>query len=133
MFLKFFLLFTIGPVVELYLLIKVGGMIGALNTVILILLTGLIGAAMAQSQGLSVIAKIKEATEQGRIPAEELMDGIFILVGGFLLITPGFISDLIGFSCLIPWTRALYRMILKKYLQKQTSHFQIHIDMRDRS
>jgi len=133
MFFKLFLLFTLGPMVELYLLIKIGGAIGALNTVLIIILTGMIGAAMAQSQGLSVIFKIQRATEEGRVPIEELVDGAFILVGGFLLITPGFLTDAFGFMCLIPWTRKFFKIYARRYLEKQArkSNFRIHIDMRD--
>ena len=119
MFLKFFILFTIIPIVELYLLIKIGGIIGALNTILIIIITAVIGAYLAKTQGFIVIRKINQALYEGRLPAQELLDGLFVLLGGFTLLTPGFITDLIGLSMLFPLTRTLYNKIAARIIQNK--------------
>ena len=119
MFFQLVVLFTLVPLVELYILIKVGGMIGALNTILIIAATGVLGAALAKSQGLQVMQKINRSAEQGRFPAQELMDGLFILLGGFTLLTPGFITDLLGLSMLFPPTRSLYKRLFKRMIQNK--------------
>jgi UPF0716 protein FxsA len=133
MFFRLFLLFTLGPLVEIYLLIKIGAVIGAFNTIALILITGIIGAFLAQSQGISVLFNIQKATQQGRMPLEEMIDGAFVLMGGFALITPGLVTDAFGFLCLIPVTRQFFKRLLRKYLEREVkrSNVRIHIDMRD--
>jgi len=110
------LLFIITPIVELYLLIKIGSLIGAFNTIMLVLLTGIIGALLARSQGLLVLSKINRNLQSGIVPAEHMVDGLFILVGGLLLITPGVITDIVGFMFVIPHTRSLVKTYLKKKL-----------------
>ncbi|MGB6679892.1 MAG: FxsA family protein [Candidatus Bathyarchaeia archaeon] len=119
MFFKFFILFTIIPIAELYLLIKIGGMIGAFNTVLIILFTAVIGAYLAKTQGFVVIRKINQALNEGRLPAQELMDGLFVLLGGFTLLTPGFLTDLIGISMLFPFTRILYIKLAVQIIQNK--------------
>ena len=108
MFFKLFLLFTVIPIAELYLLIKIGGMIGGFNTVLIIFITALVGAYLAKSQGFMVIRKIQQAMHEGRLPARELLHGLFVLLGGFTLLTPGFITDFIGLSMLVPTIREIY-------------------------
>lgn len=107
------LLFTIVPAVELALLIKVGTFIGVGNTLFLIVFTGVVGAALARYQGLLVLMRIQESLNKGLMPSEELMDGLMILVGGILLLTPGFITDVLGLLLLIPWTRALIKIFVR--------------------
>lgn len=119
MFLQLVILFTLIPLVELYILIEVGGMIGALNTILIIAATGILGAGLAKSQGLQVMRKINLSAEQGRFPAEELIDGLFILLGGFTLLTPGFITDLLGLSMLFPPTRTLYKRLAKRMIENK--------------
>lgn len=118
MFLKLFLAFTLIPALELYLLIEVGSRIGALNTISLILLTGMAGAWLAQSQGLRVIRSIQEKTAQGLAPSSELIQGIMVLVGGITLLTPGFITDIIGLSLIMPGTRHLYARAIENYIKR---------------
>ncbi len=112
MFLKLFILFTLVPIIELAILIEIGGKFGTLNTLMLILTTGVLGALLAQSQGLIVIRKIQEEIRSGRPPATELLDGFFVLIGGTLLITPGLVTDIAGFILLFPTSRNL----IKKWL-----------------
>ncbi len=119
MFVKLFFLFALVPVVELYVLLKIGAIIGPLNTVIIILITAGVGAYLAKQEGFRVIEKINQALREGRTPAGELLNGFFILVGGFLLLTPGFITDLAGISMLIPPLRNLYCKSAEKFIKKK--------------
>jgi len=129
MFFKLFSVFLIIPLIELYLLIKVGGMIGALNTIIIILITASLGAYMAKSQGFHVLRQIQDATNQGRMPGNELLHGLFVLIGGFALITPGLLTDAIGFSMLIPQTREIYVGIAKEIIRKKIETGQFRMRM----
>lgn len=95
------------PILEMVVLIKVGGVIGALPTIGLVLLTATIGVALLRQQGLSTLARAQNKMREGQLPANEMVEGIFLAVGGALLLTPGFITDAIGFACLIPGIRQL--------------------------
>jgi len=108
-------LFLVIPIIEVYLLIEVGGMIGAGWTILLIVLTAIIGVNLLRHQGISTLMRANQAMSQGKIPAMEMMEGIFLAVGGALLITPGFFTDVIGFVCLLPFTR---RIIIRTLLLK---------------
>lgn len=129
MFFKLFSVFLIIPLVELYLLIKIGGMIGALNTILIILITASLGAYMAKSQGFRVLHQIQEATSQGRMPGNELLHGLFVLIGGFALLTPGLMTDAIGFSMLIPQIREIYVKMAKEIIRKkiEAGNFQMRM------
>lgn len=98
-------LFLIIPIIEVYLLIEVGGIIGAGWTILLIVLTAIVGVNLLRQQGLSTLMRANQSMAQGQIPAMEMLEGLFLAVGGALLITPGFFTDVIGFICLIPYTR----------------------------
>lgn len=122
------LLFTIVPAIELFLLIKVGSLIGAGNTLFLIILTGVTGASLAKYQGISLLQRIQEQLNAGQMPDSALIEGVMILIGGILLLTPGFITDFLGFLLLIPLTRTILRFYLSKKFEKmistgQTFHF----------
>ncbi len=99
------LLFLLVPLVEIYFLIVVGGMIGALPTVALVVLTAVIGAALARQQGLATLQRLQATLARGEAPAIEMLEGVLLLVGALLLLTPGFFTDMLGFACLIPVTR----------------------------
>ena len=116
MFIKLLLVFTIVPIIELYVLIEAGHQIGVGATIGMIILTGIAGAYLARTQGFNLINKIQTELNQGRLPAEELMDGAIILAGGLLLLTPGFCTDLFGFVLLTPMTRKIIKVWLKKWL-----------------
>lgn len=120
MFTYLILLLTIVPALELALLIKVGSHIGAVNTIILILLTGAAGAYLARLQGFLVLTRIQQSLRQGELPTDEMINGILILVGGILLLTPGFITDAFGFLCLIPFTRDLIKIWVKRQFRLMT-------------
>ncbi len=108
MFWKLFLLFTLIPIVELYFLIKIGGIIGAVNTILIILMTASVGAYLAKSQGFAVLYRISEAIHSGKPPGKEILHGLFVLLGGLLLLTPGFLTDFLGLSMLLPPIRRWY-------------------------
>ena len=93
------------PVVEVYFLIQVGSVIGGGWTILLVILTAVIGVNLLRQQGLKTLLKANQSMAQGQVPAMEMMEGLFLAVGGALLITPGFFTDAIGFICLIPVTR----------------------------
>jgi len=108
------LLFTIIPALELTLLIKVGTHIGVGNTLLIIILTGVVGAYLARLQGFIVLRKIQNELNHGNMPNSQLLDAFMILAGGIVLLTPGFITDIFGLILLIPWTRALIKLWTKK-------------------
>ena len=119
MFTKLLLVFIAIPFVELIILIKVGEMIGLLPTLAIIISTGLLGAALARSQGFSVLTRIQQSLQQGELPADSLFDGVFVLAGGLLLLTPGFLTDITGFLCLIPATREIFKRWVKAYFRNK--------------
>jgi len=103
----FLVLFLAVPLVEIYLLIEVGQVIGALPTIGLCVLTAAIGGALLRQQGLDTLARARRNLDQGHVPALELFEAVALAVGGALLLTPGFATDVIGFACLLPPTRRL--------------------------
>ena len=111
----FFLIFICLPVLEIYLLIEVGGQVGALNTVALIFLTAIIGLYFAKHQGLQTLKSGMVNLYQNKIPIYEIMSGASIALAALLLIIPGFFTDLVGFLLLVPFTRKiLFKLILRK-------------------
>lgn len=109
------ILFIAVPLVELYFIIVVGEMIGAFWTVVLVLLTAVIGVNLLRIQGMSTLMRAQQNMAQGQIPAMEMMEGVALAVAGVLLITPGFITDSIGFLCLIPASRqAIIRFLMAR-------------------
>ena len=115
------ILFVIVPLVELYLIIEVGSLIGALWTVFLVLFTAVIGVSLLRIQGLNTLNRARQNLDEGTLPAMEMMEGILLAVGGALLITPGFITDSLGFLCLIPVTR---RAMIAFLARRSTIHVQ---------
>jgi len=111
------LLFVLVPVVEIYFLIQVGGLIGALPTVLLVILTAVAGASLVRYQGLSTMGRLQATLARGEVPAVEMLEGMILLVGAVLLLTPGFVTDAVGFACLIPALRhALALRALKHFM-----------------
>ena len=132
-----FFLFVIMPIVEIMLLIEVGDHIGGLNTIALVILTAIIGAALLRQQGLDTLFKANQKMAQGQIPIKEMLAGILLAVGGALLLTPGFITDTIGFICLLPLTRNwLAGQLLRKGVVSSSggfSHFSYSASSRSHS
>ncbi|MDA0334041.1 MAG: FxsA family protein [bacterium] len=117
MLLRLFLLFTLIPVVELALLVEAGSRIGVAPTIAIVLLTGALGAWLARAQGLQALRRLQDALRAAQFPGEEIFDGVIILAGGLLLLTPGFLTDILGFFALIPGTRHLLKTLVKRQVQ----------------
>ena len=111
------MLFTLVPIVELAILIKVGQYMGVGYTLAIVIITGVTGAYLAKLQGLRTLRRIQDDMRQGRMPADKLFDGLLILCSGILLLTPGFITDLLGFAGLIPFSRNLFKSLLKRKIK----------------
>ena len=118
MFVRLLILFTVVPLVELALLIKLGNLIGLWPTIFIVIATGVLGAALARSQGTRAVGAIRAELAQGRAPTESLINGLLILVGGVVLLTPGLLTDLLGFSLLIPFTRNWFKKELRGRLRR---------------
>ncbi len=127
MFLRLFLLFTLVPAIELYLIIKVGSVIGAFNTILLIIFTGVVGAYYARQQGFRVVSNIQWKMQQGTVPGDDLVNGAMLLVGGAFLITPGFITDFAGFSLIFPPSREAIKVGVKRYLEKKVRQGEVKV------
>ena len=117
MLLKLFLAFTIIPIIEIYLLIEIGSMFGALVAVTLVILTGFLGAFLARMQGLQTLYRIQESLREGRMPSGELLDALLIVIAGLVLLTPGFLTDSAGFLLLIPATRNSIKYWLRRQIE----------------
>ena len=111
------LLFTLIPVVELAILIEIGQHIGVSNTLFIVILTGVVGAYLARSQGLITLRRVQGDINDGIMPTDKLFDGAMILCGGILLLTPGLVTDVIGFMALIPLTRYLIKKWIKHKIE----------------
>ncbi len=107
------LAFLLIPLVEIYLLIHIGGVIGSLPTVFLVVFTAVLGALLLRYQGWVTLQNFRSTLSQGRLPAMEMMEGALLLVSGALLLTPGFFTDAIGFAFLVP---PLRRFFIRKFL-----------------
>lgn len=119
MLFRLFLLFSVVPVIELYLLIRVGRLIGALPTVALLLVISMAGAWLVRAQGFAILRRIRDELAAGRLPAAQLLDGALVLAGGILLLTPGFFTDFVGLFFLIPFTRAAIKRSLGLWIQRK--------------
>jgi len=114
------LIFILVPVVEIYLLITVGGIIGPIPTILLVIGTAVVGVQLLRQQGLSTLARLQNSVQQGKLPTTVMLEGVILLVCGALLLTPGFFTDAIGFLMLVPHLRRwvverLVRRILFTY------------------
>lgn len=118
-----FLLFFLTPIVEMYLLITVGGHIGALATIGLVMLTAVVGLALLRSQGLATLTRGMGRLQRGEVPAQEMAEGLLLAVAGALLITPGFATDGLGFFLLVPVGRGLIATRLAKHFAPPGAEF----------
>ena len=121
MLLKLFLAFTIIPIFEIYLLIKIGTVFGALTSIALVIFTGILGAYLARIQGLQTLFRIQESLREGRMPSGELLDALLIGVAGLVLLTPGFLTDTIGFILLVPSSRIVFKSWLRRQIEVRYS------------
>ena len=111
---KLLLLLTLVPIIELVLLLEVGRRVGTPATLLLILVTGVVGAVVAKRQGMAALRQIRAQLAAGQMPGPAIVDGVIILVAGALLITPGVLTDIAGFLCLVPATRRSIRARLSR-------------------
>jgi len=102
------IIFIAVPIIEIFLLIKVGSIIGAIPTILMIIITAVIGAYLLKAQGISTINRVQSSLQKGEIPAIEMMEGLVLLICGALLLTPGFFTDALGFLALIPPIRTAF-------------------------
>ncbi len=124
MFRLLFLLFLTVPLLELYLLIQVGSYFGAIPTIALCLFTAAWGAVLLRQQGLETLARVQQKLHQGEMPASEVIGGLILLLSGMLLLTPGLLTDIIGFICLLPRFRSyLANGMLRQILQRQRQQY----------
>jgi len=123
------LLFIVVPAVELALLIEIGSRIGTLGTIGLIVLTGLVGAALARWQGFLVLRRMQEQTARGELPASSLIDGVLILIAAALLVTPGILTDAVGFALLVPAVRASLRRALRRRIERSIEQGQLRVSV----
>lgn len=135
MFVVLLMALTLVPMIELVLLLQFHGLVsyaigpvpGFFVTIGTVLLTGVIGAWLARQQGMATLHAIQEALAKGQLPTDSVVDGALILVGGALLLTPGFATDLFGLSLLIPFTRRFIREALKAWLFKQIQSGRVYV------
>jgi UPF0716 protein FxsA len=115
------LIFIVLPIAELYVIIQVGGAIGVMPTIALLIVDSFLGAALLRSQGRAAWRRFNETLAVGRVPAREVFDGTMIIIGGAFLLTPGFITDVIGLLLLIPPTRAIFRGIVARLASRRAA------------
>ncbi|NVB37436.1 FxsA family protein [Pseudenhygromyxa sp. WMMC2535] len=118
---RLFLLFTLVPLAELYLLITIGGLMGVGPTIALVAITGLVGATLARREGRRALTDYREALTRGQLPEDGVLSGLLILVGGVMLITPGVLTDLFGLTMMLPPARRATAKLIEKRLQKRLS------------
>jgi UPF0716 protein FxsA len=110
--------FIVVPLAELYVILKVGDAIGVLPTLAILVADSLLGSWLLKSQGRAVWRRFNEATQAGRVPHSEIIDGVLVIFGGAFLITPGFLTDIVGLLLLIPPTRAGFRRLTRRMIER---------------
>ncbi len=113
------LLFILVPMVDLYVLLLVADWLGGMETVALVIVTGVIGASLARHQGISVLTAVQTDMHEGRLPTDHLLSGLLVLVGAVLLLTPGILTDVVGFLLMVPGNRRLVIRLLKGALSSR--------------
>jgi len=131
---KLLMLFIVVPATELAILIEVGRQIGTINTLLLIVATGVLGASLAGRQGVGVVRKIQIEMASGHLPGDAIFDGLLILIAGIVLMTPGILTDIAGFLCLIPATRRAIKATIIRRMEAavQGGSFRVVVDQRTR-
>ncbi|MEM7434313.1 MAG: FxsA family protein [Myxococcota bacterium] len=124
---RLFLLFTVVPLVELYLLIAIGRVLGPVATIALVLVTGALGAWFARLEGARVLRRWQEALARQELPKDGLVDGLLIFVGGLMLITPGILTDIAGLSMVLPPTRKIIGAFVRRWFQAQVARGTVQV------
>jgi len=119
MLFRLFLLFTITPIVELYLLIRIGGAIGVLPTIAIVVLTGLIGAWLARMEGARAWRDLRRSLSGAQFPGDAILNGVSVFIGGAFLLTPGVLTDILGIALLVPATRRPILRIVRERFRKR--------------
>ena len=127
MLFKLIVLFTAIPIIELMLLLRINQYIGFGYTILLVFMTGVIGAFLAKQQGRGIFHRIKYDMKKGQMPGDELVNGLCVLIGGALLLTPGIITDLVGFSLVIPVTRQQLKQGIKRKMRQMIREGTVHV------
>jgi len=127
MLFKLILLLTVVPLIELYLLVRLTQATNFAVTVAVILTTGVVGAILAKMEGLRVLRNVQKDMAEGRLPADGLIDGAMILVAGALLVTPGMLTDTVGFLFILPPSRALFRKMIKRLIKRKVEQGQVKV------
>ena len=109
-------LFVAIPLLEIYILIQVGGWLGAVPTIFLVVFTAVLGVLLVRMQGFATLQRVRQMLEAGELPAVELLEGVVLLLAGALLLTPGFFTDAIAFSCLVP---PLHKRLISQFIQSK--------------
>ncbi|WP_261816172.1 FxsA family protein [Vibrio gallicus] len=120
------LLFVLVPIVEISLFIQVGGFLGMWPTIMLVLLTAVVGASLVRSQGIATLLSVQSRMQQGEIPAQQILEGVMLAVAGVLLLTPGFMTDTLGMLVLLPKPRSIIARQLMARVKVNTMHGNMH-------
>jgi UPF0716 protein FxsA len=118
-------LFLVVPILELYVIVQVAGGIGVVNTIGLLILVSAIGAWLVKREGLGVLRRVQDQIDRGGLPHKEVLDGFLILGAGALLLTPGFLSDVVGILLLLPPVRAAIRGVVGRSLRRRAGLFRV--------
>ncbi len=131
-FARLFVLFVAVPLVELAILVRLGTLFGFWPMLVLVLTTGALGAVLARQEGLRVLRGVQAELAVGRMPAERLLDGLFVLVGGILLLTPGLLTDVGGLLLLAPFSRDRIKGVLRRRLEGMIRSGRVDVALRVR-
>lgn len=123
-------IFIVVPIAELALLLKVNEYLGWASTLAVVIITGFVGAVLAKVEGMSVLSRIQSDLRNGIMPAPRLMDGVMILIAGALLVTPGLMTDAVGFLLLVPPVRAAIRHYIRRQIESRMHSGHWHINIR---
>ncbi|GED13887.1 FxsA family protein [Aneurinibacillus migulanus] len=121
------MLFLLVPILEIWFLVAAGRGIGWVPALLLCVLTGVIGAWLAKREGLQIFRLAQVQLSRGELPGEAILDGICVFMGGLLLLVPGFLTDIFGFLLLIPYTRGIAKLFIKRWLYKRIRNGQLNI------
>jgi UPF0716 protein FxsA len=127
MFFKFLLIFILVPLIELYFLLEISQFIGVFTTVMVIVFTGAAGVSIAKRQGYQVVNNIRSTLNSGKMPTDDLISALLILIGGVTLLTPGFLTDITGFLLILPGSRDLIGSVVKKYFLKYVKENKVEV------
>jgi len=127
MFFKLLMIFILIPLIELYFLLEISQFIGVFTTVMIIVFTGAAGVSIARRQGYQVVNNIRSNLNAGKMPTDDLISALLILIGGVTLLTPGFLTDITGFLLILPGSRDLIAALVKKYFLKYVKENKVEV------